>query len=173
MKKIVLCLLLLTGTLTYAQRFNLGVKAGVNFSTLTGDTETDLENKTGYHIGAIAELGLNDKFSIQPELIYSTQGAKWKDVDFKINYINVPVLAKIYVVKSFSVMAGPQFGYVIDDNNIGDTDWKEFDLSGTAGAELKILSFFAQARYNFGLSDVSDTGAKNAVFQVSVGFNFL
>lgn len=172
MKKIVLVLMLLTGTLTYAQRFNLGIKAGVNFATLTGDSDIDLENKTGYHIGAIAEVGLNDQFSVQPEIIYSTQGAKLESEDFDINYLNVPVLAKVYVIKTFSLMVGPQFGYVIDNNGNG-LDYKDFDLSGSAGAEIKVLSFFAQARYNFGLSEVSDGGAKNAVFQLSVGFNFL
>ncbi|GLB53719.1 hypothetical protein NBRC110019_27600 [Neptunitalea chrysea] len=159
----------------YAQTKHVGIKAGVNFASLTGDGLDGLEDKTGYHIGVTGELGLNDNFSIQPEIMYSTQGAKLEDIDFDIDYINVPLLAKFYMVKNVSFMVGPQFGYVISDNfDALETDsLKDFDLSGAVGVEARILSFFVQARYNFGLSDVMDSEAKNAVFQFSVGHNFL
>ncbi|GLB49919.1 porin family protein [Neptunitalea lumnitzerae] len=173
MKKTLIVLLLLVGITANAQQKHLGLKAGVNFASLTGDWADDLDNKTGYHIGVTAELGWKDSFSIQPEVIYSTQGAELEDIDFKIDYLNVPVLAKIYMVKkNLSFMAGPQFGYVINDNFDSD-DLKEFDLSGAVGLELKLLSFYAQARYNFGFTDVTNVGGKNGVFQLSIGHNFL
>lgn len=173
MKKVLLCLFLLGMSFSYAQQTHLGIKAGVNFAKLTGDQAEDLENKTGYHIGVTAELGLTSKFSVQPEILYSTQGAKFEDEDLDINYVNVPVLAKFYLIKNVSFQVGPQFGYVIGNGDTFDEGIKDFDLSGAAGVEVRILSFFAQARYNFGLTDVADVAARNAVFQISVGYNFL
>ncbi len=171
-KTILLCALLVGAIFTVkAQESHLGIKAGVNFSTLTGDGVEGLSNKTGYHFGVTTELGLSDNFSIQPEVLYSTQGAESEDVDFDINYVNIPVLAKLYVMRNFSLQGGPQFGYVVGDDT--GFDLKEYDLSGAVGAELKIKSLFLQARYNFGLSDVSDSGTKNAVFQFSLGYNLL
>lgn len=174
MKKTVLLVIVLLGSImgAKAQQSHLGIKAGLNFASLTGDGVDGLSNKTGYHFGINAELGLSNNFSIQPEVLYSTQGAESDDVDFDINYVNVPVLAKFYVMRNFSLQMGPQFGYVVGDE-ADSFDLKEYDLSGAVGAELAIKSLFLQARYNFGLSDVSDTGTKNAVFQFSLGYNFL
>ena len=43
-----------------------GKKQGLTFSNVTGDL--DLDGRTGFHLGAVAELGISDKFSIQPEI---------------------------------------------------------------------------------------------------------
>ncbi|SFU38479.1 Outer membrane protein beta-barrel domain-containing protein [Pustulibacterium marinum] len=178
-KKILIVLVSFLGGmgLLRAQESSLGIKAGVNFSTLTGDGFEGLDSKTGYHFGIVGELGISEKFSIQPEVLYSTQGAESEDVDFDINYLNVPILAKIYFLRNISFQVGPQFGYVTDQSGDGfdlaNVDLKDYDLSGAAGVEVKFKSIFLQGRYNFGLSDVTDSGTKNAVFQFSVGYNFL
>lgn len=157
------------GTLQ-AQKLNLGIKGGINFADLNGDDVDGADGRTGYHFGVTAELGLGDKLSIQPEAIYSAQGVKDNNFDYNIDYINVPVLAKYYVVNNFSLQAGPQFGFKVNDKNV---DAEGFDLSGAVGAEIKFGKIFGQARYNFGLTDVSDGDAKNAVFQLSIGINLL
>ena len=49
-----------------------------------------------------------------------------------------------------------------------------FALDGVAGLAPDVTqNFFTQACYNFGITDIADgNSAKNAVFQLSVGFNF-
>ena len=97
--------------------------------------------------------------------------------DLNLDYIAVPLLAKFYVLpNTLSITAGPQFSFLVNDaDEILDT--KKFDVAASGGLELKIIAgLFAQARYNIGLTKVSDSefagDAKNAVFQLSVGYFF-
>ncbi|WP_108807467.1 porin family protein [Aquimarina spinulae] len=151
-----------------AQDIKLGFKGGVNFATLNGDNVNDnLDGRTGYHIGAVVQIGLSDMFAVQPELIYSAQGIENTDID----YLNLPVLVKFKFAKFFSAEAGPQFGFVVNDNYPAGTDPESFDLSAAVGAGVEFGSFFGQLRYNIGFTDIVDNvEAKNSVFQVSVGY---
>lgn len=84
MKKIILAavLFMATSATIQAQLLKIGVKAGVNFANQTGGNfdgiSVDKEGITSYHAGLVAEVKLLDKFSIQPELLYSTTGASYK-----------------------------------------------------------------------------------------------
>ena len=49
-----------------------------NFATLGGDTE-DLDGLTSFHVGGVAEISFSEKFSVQPELLYSAQGASFEE----------------------------------------------------------------------------------------------
>lgn len=169
----------------------LGAKAGLNFANLT-NAEADM--KTSFHVGVLAEIFINDKFSVQPELLYSAQGASNKEegIEYEANldYINVPIMAKYYLIDGLSVQAGPQIGFLVkaEDKISGGgesmtVDSKDayqsvdFGLNLGAGYELPMGVFF-DARYNLGLSKVnkeSDSGMKdikNSVIQVSVGYKF-
>ncbi len=61
-----------------AQMLQFGVKGGVNFANYTnGEIEgVDFNQVTSYHFGLVTELKLLDNLSIQPELLYSTQGSE-------------------------------------------------------------------------------------------------
>ncbi|WP_304158004.1 porin family protein, partial [Mesonia mobilis] len=103
--------------------------------SLGGDAE-DADSRTGLHIGAIAELMLTESFSIQPELLYSMQGAKSEysdsytemgvtvtesgEAELKLDYIVLPILAKYYITEGFSVQAGPQVGFLMSAKAEGD-----------------------------------------------------
>ncbi len=150
-----------------AQDIKFGFKGGVNFATLNGDDVNDnLDGRTGYHIGAVLQVSLAETIALQPELLYSAQGIEDTDID----YLNLPILVKLKFAKIFSVEAGPQFGFVVNDNfAVGDPE--SFDLSGAVGAGVEFGPFFGQLRYNFGFTDVIDNvEAKNSAFQVSVGY---
>lgn len=173
-----------------AQELDLGLKAGANFSKFSDAKDLDMSSKTGFQVGAFAAIRMGN-LAIQPELLYSQQGAKFKSKDIDLNYVNVPVLVKYYIFSGLNVQAGPQFGFVVDDN-IGKV-FKEinqgvksnkFDLSGLVGIGLDLpLGIRLDGRYNFGLSKALksssegigtiDTSAKNNVFTLSVGYSFL
>lgn len=188
MKKILLAAVLFIATIatSQAQLLKIGVKAGVNFANQTGGSSfdgisVDKEGITSYHAGLVAEIKLLEKFSIQPELLYSTQGAsyKFKDVNQEIKndlgYISIPVMAKIYLTKSFSLEVGPQAQFLVSDKdnvNLGDT--KTFDFGLNAGLGFKITeSIFVQGRYGIGLTEASkDADFRNSVVQLSAGFMF-
>lgn len=161
-----------------AQLLQIGVKAGVNFANFT-DTAIQTDAITSYHAGLIAEIKLLDKFAIQPELLYSTQGASYKEAgnEFKkeLGYLAIPVLAKIYLSKSFSLELGPQASFLLSERNDFDvTDANTFDFALAGGLGLKITkNIFINGRYILGLTDVSpDADAKNSVLQLSAGLMF-
>ena len=104
-----------------------GVKGGLNVATLSntaqGNTDTVL---LGFHVGVFGEFKVTDKFAVQPEILFSTQGNKSKSSqDFgggfssssedktKLGYLNIPVMAKFYVTDDFSIEAGPQIGFLM------------------------------------------------------------
>jgi hypothetical protein len=184
-----------------AQDITFGAKAGVNIATITGDDTDGIDSRTSFHIGAVVEIPISDDFSVQSELLYSSQGAKGKslggDIDFKYNYLNLPIMAKYYVAENFSLEAGPQVGLLLsakvesDENTTielatskaNEVDVKDvtssidFGLKFGAGYKLESGLNFG-AHYNLGLSNIYDgegsdnTKIHNGVFQVSVGYFF-
>lgn len=197
MKKLILCAVLLIAGISSsnAQILKFGVKGGVNFANLNGGTEGidyDFKNKTGFYAGAVAEIKILPNFSLQPEAMFSSQGAA-SDVegidDFNLDYISVPVMAKFYLITDrLSIEAGPQFSFLINDsdavfNEIVSDEMSErvegqkpksFDFAIAGGASLNIAGgLFAQARYTIGLTEISKNAeAKNAVFQLGLGYMF-
>lgn len=199
MKKLVLStVLLFIGVLSFqAQNIKIGPKAGVNLATLDGDID-DAKIKTGFHIGAMAEIGLSDKFAIQPELLYSTQGTtqEYSSLDFdvkntwKLDYLNLPIIGKYYVAEGFSVELGPQVGFLLHSKikaeaggESEEDDIKEYlknvDFGLNAGLGYRLgngISF--GARYNLGLSNINDSEnaddhkLKHGVIQISIGYFF-
>ncbi|HET8838581.1 MAG TPA: porin family protein [Flavobacteriaceae bacterium] len=170
-----------------------GVKAGANFATITGDDFESPESRTAFHAGVLAELPVNERFSIQPEILYSAQGfsadGTFGGVDYtaeyKMDYIQVPILAKIYLVNGLNFQVGPQVGFRINESVEFDTDLGEssedfnseendIDFGVAAGLEYKFDGgFFIQGRYNYGFSEIyEDTDAHNSVIQAGIGFMF-
>ncbi|PVW15685.1 porin family protein [Marixanthomonas spongiae] len=189
-------------TATQAQEVRLGAKGGVNFSSLSGkgfDAFDDPEGRTSFHLGLLAEIPLSERFSIQPEVLYSGQGFDLvsregaDDTEVQLDYINVPVMAKVYIVEGLYAEAGPQIGFNVkneidsdpDDFGSGETEldgdmFNDVDFSVGVGAGYRFNNgLFLNARYNFGLSDIVnnedlpvEVDAKNTVFAVSAGYSF-
>jgi hypothetical protein len=168
-----------------AQLLHLGVKGGLNYANETGTNITinngnyNKDAITSYHVGLVAEIKLMDSFSLQPELLYSTQGATYKYAltEFKDEkgYLSIPVMAKIYLNNTVSLELGPQASFLLSEkDNVDFEDSKTFDFAAAGGLGLKITkSIFVQARYVLGLTDVSKNAeTKNSVFQLSAGLMF-
>lgn len=161
-----------------AQLLQIGVKGGLNYANFSGsDIQTDAI--TSYHAGLIAEIKLLDKFAIQPELLYSTQGASYDnagtEIKNELGYIAIPLLAKIYLSKSFSLELGPQASFLLSErNNFDVNDPNTFDFAVDAGLSFKVTkNIFLQGRYVLGLTEISSNAdAKNSVLQFSAGLMF-
>ena len=155
---------------------HFGIKGGVNFSKLEiPDIHTS--NKTGYHLGAYS-LFKFAKIGIQPEFIFSQQGAKVDLGHWDAKYINIPVILKLYLAAGFNLQAGPQFGFLnkaeLNGNSIED-NIKKSDVSVGLGLGWDApIGLKLDARYNMGVTDNSDDPAyetiKSQVFQLSLGF---
>ena len=80
MKKVMVCLFACLMTLAAtecvnAQKVNFGVKAGLNLSTWNYD---DASLRPGFHAGGFATVQFSRMFAVQPEVMYSMEGAAWK-----------------------------------------------------------------------------------------------
>jgi hypothetical protein len=64
-----------------------GIKGGVNFSTLNRDLDDNAKTRTSLHLGLFAHIHLSDDFALQPELLFSGQGAKYMTGTEPINSI--------------------------------------------------------------------------------------
>lgn len=174
--------LLLCAQFSFAQSFSIGPKAGLNISNYTGgNIESDA--LVGYHLGGILNYGFGEVFSIQPEVLFSTQGAKvdrnGNKADFKISYVTIPVMLKFKARGGFFVEFGPQVGFRTSSDIGGQTInnfAKNLDLAAGAGLGYQSpIGLGVGVRYVAGLSKVGDFSGqsfdpdfKNSVIQASI-----
>ncbi|MBS7255638.1 porin family protein [Flavobacterium branchiicola] len=191
MKKIILsAIAVMAFAFTNAQETRFGVKGGLNITSFAGGNYYDANSLVGFQVGGFAEIKVIERLSIQPELLFSTQGAQLKfgnsDFDTKLNYINVPVLAKFYITKQFTAEAGPQLGFLVSAKSEGEDvkdGFKSVDTGFNFGVGYNFTdNFSVNARYTVGLSNIADNDAetwddyydspKNSVFAVTLGYKF-
>lgn len=190
MKKLLLpvCLLLVGVVTSNAQGVSIGLRAGLNIanqSISASGVSVSPDSRLSFLAGAYAKIMVSDKIGVQPELFYSSIGAKWPDQGFgvetiKTDYLTLPVFFRYNVTDNFHFLVGPQFGILMSANgtdNSGTQDIKDqlksSDFSGVVGAGLDFGPINAGLRYNFGLSNINNSGGstvKNNVFQVVAGF---
>lgn len=205
MKKPLLLSLLFIGSAaaTHAQESRIGIKAGGTLSSYVGnDVTTSSSNKLGIHGGIIVDLDLNDRLSIQPELLYSMKGIEDKIAAGNaitatgyqtLHYLDVPVLLKAKFEPLF-LEAGLQAGVLIDaqqtieggpnSGSKGNKDaFKDVDLGYALGFGLQAESgLMIGLRYNGGFTNVpkpnvssrqtTQADARNSAFQLYVGYLF-
>ncbi|OIV43994.1 porin family protein [Flavobacterium johnsoniae] len=168
MKKIILAAIaIMLFEFVSAQETRFGIKGGANLSSWTGDTNNvNLNPKFGFVIGGFSEIKLTDKFALQPELNYSTQGTKLDnfvflqnlhfddfelptaDIKWNLAYLNIPVMFKYYIVNKFNIEAGPQIGILLS----AKTKTKIEGINQTS--EMDVKDFFKSIDFglNFGAS---------------------
>ena len=184
MKKTIATLILLVlGTgISQAQLLEFGVKGGVNFANYTGGdvSGVDFKTITSYHAGMVMELKVFENFAIQPELLYSTQGAELEglgdQVKNELGYLSIPVLAKFYLTSNeLSLELGPQASFLVSEcNEVDANDTNSFEFGIAGGLSYKITkSIFVSGRYVAGLTEAKkDADVKNSLIQFSVGYMF-
>lgn len=154
----------------------IGLKGGLNFSKVDVSNLSS-SRKTGVHGGAFA-LFRFAKVGIQPELILSQQGSEVDFDNLESNYINIPVIIKMYLAAGLNLQVGPQFGF-LSKAELDGRDVKELlktsDISLGLGVGWEApFGLTCDARYNLGLTDNNDDlyneTVKNQVIQVSIGF---
>ena len=165
-----------------------GVKGGSNFAAeRVGKKLTD--SRIGFHAGGFIEKSISNRIGIQFELLYSMQGSTYQkgstDYTDKMDYINVPLMAKIYVTKNrkLSIDAGPQIGYMISAKYIGGSEKKnaykddrlqKFDASLGLGMSYTIKGKFDLVLRGTGgfIKIDKKQDHRNIVGQFGIGYKF-
>lgn len=188
MKKIILmAALMLSSVATFAQRavgsWTIQPKIGLNIASLTNNDGSD--PRIGFVGGAEFEYQAADIVGISAGALYSMQGCKvdgnGSTYTTKLDYINIPILANIYVVDNLAVKFGIQPGFNVNSKakytrgdasaEDGIENMKTVDFTIPIGLSYEFSNIVIDARYNFGLTKVSsDADCKNSVFQITVGY---
>jgi len=168
-------------------RVQPGIKGGVSFSQVTnlkGD-----ERVTG-HGGIFLNTMLNDRWSIQPELLYSAQGQKFKDENssknvLALDYLQLPVMLQYSPVSKVYLEAGPQVGFLVNAKIEGPNDankadvkdnYKKADFGVNVGLGVNATKNIGiYGRYNFGIMDVTKSDAvyrQNRDLQLGAAIKF-
>ena len=190
MKKVLLAAaLMISSVAAFAQHavgsVTIQPKVGMN---VTNITDADADARIGLAAGAELEFQLGDIFSLSAGALYSQQGCKYSvnggTLTQKVDYINVPVMANVYVAPGFAVKLGVQPGFKVNaeaeaksgSNRITAGDSENFnsvDFSIPVGVSYEFNNVVLDARYNWGLTNVAkNADNKNSVFQFTVGYKF-
>lgn len=200
MKKILLitCAVLLVGTLTTAQRFDLGVKGGYLYSDMNVNNVKAMKSKAkgGYLLGVFARIG-GEKWFFQPELQYRARTADFEfkdiaqgkiEVDYKT--LDIPLQLGIDLldlsVAKIALHTGPVVSFKLDESTdanfksltvaIDDhfKDYKSLIWAGQVGVSVDILRFTIDLTYEKGFTDIAERGAgKNDLFMATLGIKLL
>jgi len=170
----------------------IGIKGGLNFANVnvSQSAGVNYNNRTGYHFGAYTLFKLG-KIGIQPEVLFSKQGTKYAvsttNYDANFDYVNIPVILKLYTVAGINLQLGPQIGFVsggdvkstvsgVTTTQAAKNFVKSSDVSIAMGLGWDLpFGLSIDARYNLGVSDNNNVSGststvKNQVFMVSAGY---
>lgn len=175
-----------------SDRVIMGFKAGLNLSDVT---HLGQNYKPSFLVGFYTEYKLANWFGLQPEVVYSKQGSmntvEGVKMRLRVNYLNIPVMMKFYVIPRLSLDLGPQLGINLGtkmkiDNGKNDTAIQiisndfyntcEFSLAAGITYQKKRGPAIS-VRYNMGVSNVFkkeayDISNRNSVLQVTFGWTY-
>ncbi|MFD2514988.1 porin family protein [Pontibacter locisalis] len=172
-----------------------GIKGGVNWVRLNVNSEDSFYEKWGYnykpafHFGIYGKHNLSERFSVNPELLFSNKGYSYDKTSegpnaySHLNYLNLPVMAGIKLFNSMDLVLGPEFGYLLNAGaQYNKEQYNKFDVGYALGTnfyagEKIYLSF----RYSYGLTSVINTDKsqlpingkvdfQNQSYQFSIGY---
>jgi hypothetical protein len=176
-----------------------GVKGGLNVSNLYVDDIDDENARYGFNVGVYGQVFSTETFALQPELMYSTRGAKLEygglidqSVKFNLNYLDLPVLAVFKLGDAAEIHVGPYAAYLLHSNVSYDGDLgsgkddidrdhlKPFDFGLAGGFGLNFGPMQVGARYTLGLTEIADSDiartvigdAKNSCAQLYLAYSF-
>lgn len=195
MKKnqLILLFIVMISASIYAQnddkKSKAGIKGGYNLSAVSFDGDSETAQLHGFHIGFYGESFIGSNVSLQLELLYSQQGYKIIDgggtYKQELDYINLPLMLKLYPSENFFLEAGPQIGLSISHKETFDSGFilydtskefepRNFDWGLNFGGGFKTNSGVSLGvRYHLGLNDIYDEDKpKNRVWQFYIGVDF-
>lgn len=209
-KKVALILMLLTASIGFSQEkdatdkrgsFKFGIKAGVNFSNVYDEQGQDFvaDGKAGFAAGGFLSIPIGKVIGFQPEVMYSQKGFKATgnllgfgyDYTRTSSFLDIPLLLQVKPVNGFTLVAGPQFSYLLETKNEfnGSTSSTQEDAINSQNYKKNIFGFVVGADVNFDhlvLSgrvgwDISESDTdgnssnpryKNQVIQLTLGYTF-
>jgi hypothetical protein len=177
MKKVIWGLaLFLTSSVLFAQEIKVGAELGSSFAGFENTNDQILSQVDGISGGLFGSVQLGD-FAIQPEVLYVEKGGAVlnQPTKFNVNYIEIPVLLKWYVIKTIlnpAIFAGPFYAANVSSavTNGEFTNINASDYGATVGVQIGLDDTFLSARWDISVGTVtSDTNIQNRDFILMLG----
>ncbi len=143
--------------------FKPGFRAGLNVSNLT---ESYYTTKTSFYAGVVGEIKFKNFYSLQPEVGYSSQGAKGDVIQvggnatkvadqIDLNYLTIGLINKFTFAETFSVLVGASLDHELNPSPFSRVE-RDLAFVFGLGFNTKVgLSF--EARLKSGALDIIDS----------------
>ncbi|HFA51352.1 MAG TPA: PorT family protein [Bacteroidetes bacterium] len=190
MKKTILFLLLFAPSIALVAQVSIGFRGGLSFPKIiyeTQDADLSFSAFRGLALAAMAEQSFSGLFAVQAELAfvqkgsiilidYGTLGSVPDEAEIRINYLELPLLAKLKLGNSTvaaHVLAGPSFGYALsgylkeegEKETFSDSGWEIFkrfefagNIGGGIGLHLPSGKAFIDLRYQVSFANILNSG---------------
>lgn len=160
-------LILLFSTTILSAQTTFGIKAGLNIANIDYNIpDSSPEGRLGGYVGTLVDFQLSEKFHLQPEVQYSTEGIE----EGSVSFVNVPVTLKWFFVEGIHINAGPQLGIVIDAEG-GTNGLNTTQLAGVFGLGYETSGgFMIDSRFAMGVTSIID---KNFAVDSGLGYNIV
>lgn len=156
----------------------IGVKAGINVASFTGDDAEQITDvlgplgiETSARLGIAAGLAgrywLSPQIAVQAEALYSQQGWKLEAEEgdgegaFELDYIEIPLLLRygfdLSPTLNGGIYAGPGAGFAINSEitaeDSDETLNASIDFGLNAGIQIGSGPFYVDGRFTYGLTN--------------------
>lgn len=176
-------------------------KVGMNVANYA--SSEDSSPRVGLAAGAEFEYQISKLLSVSAGVMYSMQGAKHSSnfnipfldgnqrkkttTTWKTDYINIPIVANVYVFKGLALKVGVQPGFNVLAKALRTTEGVEtsaslsdlgvdvqaFDFAIPVGLSYEYKNIVLDARYNIGVVKFAEhLDYRNRVFQLTLGYKF-
>lgn len=177
-----------------------GIKAGMNVSNVWDEQGADFvaDPKLGAAGGVFLAVPIGKYFGVQPEVLFSQKGFKGGgsllgfpySFTRTTSYIDVPILVQFKPIEYFTLLAGPQFSYLLKEKNVytfgsnsseqeqafSNEDVRNNILGFVVGADMTVKAFVVSARAGWDFQNNNKNGVsttpryKNQFLQLTIGF---
>ena len=184
------------------ENVHFGVKAGANISNVYDTEGADFvaDPKLGFAAGAFVAIPIGKFIGVQPEILFSQKGYQRTGnvfgSDYKFthtsNYIEVPILLQVKPSEMITLLAGPQYSYLIKEKNVFSNEYvngsneQDFEndnvrkntLGFVGGVDINLNQLVVGVRAAWDLQNNNGDGTsniptyKNVVYQATVGYRF-
>lgn len=180
-------------------QLGIGFKVGLNSSNLYDTKSENFENdaKLGLALGGYLSIPFGELLGFQPEVMYSQKGYKGSgnilvaDYEYtrKTDYIDVPLQLQIKPAPFLTILAGPQYSFLVSkgidfdagsisvdqQNDIENNDIRKNTLGAIVGLDFNISRVVLSGRFSWDLQHNDGDGTstspryKNVVAQLTLG----
>lgn len=184
----------------YNEEISLGFKVGANYSNVydSQGEEFTADSKFGWATGAFLSIPIGHFLGVQPEVLFSQKGYKGSgsvigsefNYTRTTNFIDVPLLLALKPSPQITLLAGPQFSYLIKESYVFESALVNIDrqeelkndnirkniLCFLGGIDFNLNNVVIGTRVGWDLQTNKGDGTsttpryKNMWYQATVGF---